>query len=86
MKRQLTIALTLMALAVSGWVACETMGQPPGRRGPERGSERNTEPGLKAGIAWYGVLEDGLAVAKEADRPIFLLSAAPQCAGVPGMW
>ncbi len=38
------------------------------------------------GIAWYGVLEDGIADAKATKRPILLLSAAPQCAGVPGMW
>jgi len=37
-------------------------------------------------IAWYGVLEDGLAEAKESGRPILLLSAAPQCHGVPGIW
>lgn len=44
------------------------------------------EDGLPSGIAFYGVLQDGLKQAKETNRPIFLLSAAPQCAGVPGMW
>lgn len=37
-------------------------------------------------IAWYGQLNDGLAEAKRSGRPIFFLSAAPQCEGVPGMW
>lgn len=41
-----------------------------------------TEPG----IAWYGVLEDAKAEAKRTGRPILLMSAAPQCQGVPGMW
>lgn len=41
---------------------------------------------IPSGIAWYGILEDGLAEAKASNRPIILLSAAPQCAGVPGMW
>jgi hypothetical protein len=41
---------------------------------------------LPAGINWYGVLDEGLAEAARTERPILLLSAAPQCAGVPGMW
>ncbi len=41
---------------------------------------------LPSGIVWHGVLTDGLADAKATNRPIMLLSAAPQCAGVPGMW
>ena len=45
-----------------------------------------TNDGLQPGIAWYGVLQDGLAQAQITQRPILLLSAAPQCAGVPGMW
>ncbi|MEC7566407.1 MAG: hypothetical protein VX738_12065 [Planctomycetota bacterium] len=38
------------------------------------------------GIAWYGVLEDGLAEAKRTGKPILLITAAAQCGGVPGMW
>ncbi len=41
---------------------------------------------LPSGIVWYGVLADGIAEAKATGKPIMLLSAAPQCAGVPGMW
>ncbi|MFT7631661.1 MAG: hypothetical protein ACI87E_002700 [Mariniblastus sp.] len=41
---------------------------------------------IPSGIAWYGVLADGVAEAKATNRPIFLMSAAPQCAGIPGMW
>ena len=41
-----------------------------------------TEPS----IAWFGTWEAGLAEAKRTDRPILLMSAAPQCHGVPGMW
>lgn len=37
-------------------------------------------------IAWYGQLKDGLAEAKRSNRPIFLVSAAPQCEAVPGIW
>ena len=37
-------------------------------------------------IAWYGQLRDGLAEAKRSNRPVFLVSAAPQCEAVPGIW
>lgn len=37
-------------------------------------------------IAWYGQLQDGLAEAKRSGRPILLVSAAPQCQNVSGMW
>jgi hypothetical protein len=36
--------------------------------------------------AWFTVLQDGLDEAKRTNRPILLLSAAPQCAEVPGDW
>jgi hypothetical protein len=38
------------------------------------------------GIAWYGVLTEGLAEAKRTGKPILFITAAPQCNGVPGMW
>lgn len=37
-------------------------------------------------IAWYGTLSAGLDEAKRSNRPIFLVSAAPQCQNVAGMW
>lgn len=39
-----------------------------------------------ARIAWYGRLADGLAEAERSGRPILLVSGAPQCHGVPGVW
>jgi hypothetical protein len=41
---------------------------------------------LVPGIAWFGVLEDGLKEAERTGKPIFFVTAAPQCGGVPGMW
>ena len=49
-------------------------------------SKSKTPDSIPSGIAWYGVLTDGIAEAKATNRPIMILSAAPQCAGVPGMW
>lgn len=37
-------------------------------------------------VAWYGTLTSGLQAAKAANRPILLVSAAPHCLGVPGIW
>jgi hypothetical protein len=39
-----------------------------------------------AEIAWFASWESGLAEAQRTNRPILLMSAAPQCHGVPGMW
>ena len=56
---------------------------------PEGASYGGSVPGSKQvvpGIAWFGVLEDGLEQARRTGKPILLISAAPQCSGVPGMW
>lgn len=37
-------------------------------------------------IAWYGNLADGLAEAQRSGRPILLVSGAPSCLGIPGVW
>ena len=56
---------------------------------PTGASYGGSVPGSKrvvSGIAWYGVLKDGLAEAKRSGRPILLISGAPACLGVPGVW
>lgn len=75
MKRKLlaTISLVGIAALAVGISFADPMPLNHGHETPER-------------IVWYGVLNDGIAVAKTTNRPILLLSAAPQCAGVPGMW
>ncbi|PCJ51593.1 MAG: hypothetical protein COA70_13990 [Planctomycetota bacterium] len=37
-------------------------------------------------IVWYGTLQQGRAVATASKRPILLISAAPSCREVPGVW
>ena len=37
-------------------------------------------------IQWYATLDRGLAEAKRTGKPIMLVSGAPHCAGVSGMW
>ena len=80
--RLLVLAATLAVLATSGPVS--------GQLAPPTGaSYGGSVPGSKnvvSGIAWYGVLKDGLAEAKRTGKPILLITAAAQCGGVPGMW
>lgn len=63
----------------------EGKGGPDGARPPldptEPGSAESTQP-----IAWYTDLFSGLEEAKRTGKPILLMSAAPSCGGVPGMW
>ena len=37
-------------------------------------------------IAWYGTLKSGVAEASRSHRPILLVSGAPHCHGVSGVW
>jgi len=54
---------------------------------PPAGSEPKTERAAdRGGIAWFGTWQQGLAEAKRTGKPILLLSATPQCHGVPGVW
>lgn len=67
-----------IALALCLGVVSFTCGQPPQRH------QQSTE--LTPQVQWFGVLSDGLAEAERTGKPILLVSAACQCAGVPGMW
>lgn len=57
---------------------------------PERGGTPESAEVLEAptepGIAWFGSWDAGLAEARRTGRPILIMSATPQCHGVPGMW
>jgi len=37
-------------------------------------------------IAWYGTWDLAKAEAKRLNRPILLVSAAPHCRNISGMW
>ena len=37
-------------------------------------------------IQWFATLKAGLAEAQRTGKPILLVSAAPHCAGVSGIW
>ena len=44
------------------------------------------EPNPAPRIAWHGNLAEGLAEARRSGRPILLVSGAPACLGIPGVW
>ena len=50
------------------------------------GRDVTTEGTTEPGIAWYGVLEHARQEAARTGKPILLMSGAPACSGVPGMW
>jgi hypothetical protein len=71
-------------------------GGPPDRDGPpDRPERREPEPpddrqllqdAKSQAIQWFATWQSGLKEAQRSGRPILLVSAAPHCAGVPGVW
>ena len=78
-------------LAISVILAVVVMSEPVNAQlappsGPSYGGSVPGSRKVVSGIAWYGVLKDGLAEAKRTGKPILLITSAAQCNGVPGMW
>ncbi|MCH2583739.1 MAG: hypothetical protein MK138_03115 [Planctomycetes bacterium] len=42
--------------------------------------------GRQGGIAWFGTLKSALVEAARTGRPILLISAAPHCHNISGLW
>lgn len=70
---------TTTAGLVSAWIATLATAQP--------------KPGVTVDwsqvdqrIAWYGTWNGALEAAERTKRPILLVSAAPHCHHVPGVW
>jgi len=55
------------------------------QRGPRAGVTQDWSK-VEQRIAWHGTWESARKVAAATGRPILLLSAAPHCGLVPGMW
>ena len=75
MKR-LFLGLGVLALAIAAYV----QSQPP-----KLGGKRPAPPD-DGGIQWFATWESAKAEAARTGRPILLVSAAPHCAGVSGIW
>ena len=76
--------LAAIWLCMVGWQSASAQLAPP--TGATYGGSVPSSRKVVSGIAWHGVLEDGLAEAKRTGKPILFMTAAPQCGGVPGMW
>ncbi len=75
---KITLLLALAALPV--------LQGPPARSGGPQAPPEVEVVERAARIAWFGIWEDAVAEAQRSGRPILLMSAAPSCSGVPGMW
>ncbi len=70
----------VLIVGLAGLLLCAA----PATAGPEDATK--TAERRPAQIQWFGNWKQAKAEAKRTGRPILLTSAAPQCAGVPGMW
>jgi hypothetical protein len=78
------IPVVLLILAAPSLPPANAQRPEGGRR--ERPEQVALEGTTEPGIAWFGVLADARAEAQRTGKPILLMSAAPACTGVPGMW
>jgi hypothetical protein len=72
-------AAVFAALSCASAAIAQGPGRPPG---PVSGPLAS---GV-GGIVWMGTLKEGIREAKRTNRPILLLSAAPHCHNVSGIW
>lgn len=67
-----------------GWLALALAAVLPAAHTPSaQADEAEARP---AGIVWYATIESGIKEAKRANKPILLMSAAPHCRNISGMW
>jgi len=88
--------LALSILALSGGLELLPLEQPPAlpesaiqasqALGVETDSPAGSPGQYPAGVAWWGTWEGATREASRSGKPILLLSAAPQCHGIPGIW
>ena len=53
---------------------------------PKKDDKEKDQAAQQGGIAWFATWEAGLKESKRSGKPILLVSAAPSCAGVSGIW
>ena len=85
--RTMVTRLTAASIALASLFLCAPAlaQRAPRGGGPEtRTAATTTKDGTI--IQWYATLDRGLAEAKRTGKPIMLVSGAPHCAGVSGMW
>lgn len=64
--------------------------RPPGAAAPPRPEGPVVGSGVTAAertaVAWFGTWKGAVLEAQRSGRPILLMSAAPQCHGISGLW
>lgn len=84
------VVLPLLAAGTGGLApagAEPPSGPPGGGRGPQGEVVGSGVPAAKRdAIAWYGTWEGAKAEAQRTGKPILLVSAAPHCHGISGVW
>ena len=87
--RRLARSLVVLALvgAAAPSLAQDRRGPPGGPPPPpEKVVDSDKPAGQRELIQWYGTWEAAKREAKRSERAILLLSAAPQCRGISGIW
>ena len=71
-------------------LCCASMGsaqeRPDRRSGPPHPEVTVDWSTLEHRIAWFGTMDRAQEAAKKTGRPILLVSGAPACQAVPGVW
>ena len=83
-----TIAAIILASSLAGTTGtgvAEAQGR-SARGGKPRGEVTVDWSKIESRIAWFGTMDAGRAAAEKTGRPILLVSAAPHCRAVPGVW
>ena len=77
-----------LCLVICLWLMCATLcnAQPGSRSKGPTDVPANPQPVGESGVAWYTTWETGLEEAKRSNRPIFFMSAATTCSGIPGVF
>ena len=76
--------ILLLLLAISS--VCNAQRDRRSNRGGISNIPNHPQEIGESGIAWYTTWDSGLAEAKRSNRPIFFMSAAATCSGVPGVF
>ena len=76
--------LRRLAVGGVGMILFALLGDPAPAVAEDATTETKTQQA--AGIVWYATLESGLAEARRTGKPILLMSAAPHCRNISGMW
>ena len=86
MSARLVLALAAALLAASPALAQERGGRGGRPGGPPKLEKTAPLPADAEKIAWHGTWSEAQAEARRTGRPILLVSAAPHCRNISGVW